>query len=215
MDFKRINKSYLIALLIFFKCMPNEVGYYSIMKVLPLNLHGWCSPENRKNLKKFILDTQPNIIVELGSWLGLSASVMCESMHINSKLYAIDTWKGSVEHSAKPEFKKFLATLYQQFLSNMIHLKLTDKVIPVRMGSLEAAASLNIEPNMIYVDASHEEEDVYNDIKAWYPKLAKNGIMCGDDWRWKTVQKGVTRIAKELNQKINFEGTFWWFNIKK
>ncbi len=59
---------------------------------------------------------------------------------------------------------------YWQFLTNCKNLKLTNKIIPIRMTSLEAAKFLSIKPDLIYIDASHEEVDVYNDIMAWYPK---------------------------------------------
>ena len=37
-------------------------------------------------------------------------------------------------------------------------------VVPVCVDTLEAARALDVMPQLIYVDASHEEEDVYNDI---------------------------------------------------
>ena len=39
-----------------------------------------------------------------------------------------------------------------------------------------------------YIDADHSEDGVYNDLCNWYPKLNDNGLMCGDDWIWKTIR---------------------------
>ena len=36
--------------------------------------------------------------------------------------------------------------------------------------------------DFIYIDASHEYEDVLNDLKMFLPKLKSNGIIAGHDW---------------------------------
>lgn len=128
-------------------------------------------------------------------------------------IFLIETHEctAAMQKSSK-QLADFYANLYNQFLSNMVHLDIQNKVIPVRMTTLQAASYLNINPDLVYVDASHAEEDVYNDIKSWYTKLALGGIMCGDDWGWPTVKKAVVRIANELNLPIHFEGNIWWFD---
>tara|TARA_Y100001970_G_scaffold285539_1_gene405600 strand:- start:8662 stop:9345 length:684 start_codon:yes stop_codon:yes gene_type:complete len=37
----------------------------------------------------------------------------------------------------------------------------------------------------VYIDAEHTYEAVINDLKFWYPKLKKNGILFGDDYYWR------------------------------
>ena len=54
------------------------------------------------------------------------------------------------------------------------------------LNSLDA--SNNYEDNFfdyIYIDAEHTYEAVTNDLKVWYPKLKKNGILFGDDYYWR------------------------------
>jgi len=72
---------------------------------------------------------------------------------------------------------------------------------------------LDIKPDLVYIDASHEEIDVYNDIKAWFPKLSRNGMLCGDDWNWESVRKGVTKYCNENNITVKNDDTFWWFEL--
>lgn len=174
---------------------------------------------NEKHLKRIIQEKKPKIVVELGSWLGKSTRFIAKNLldsKINGKVYAVDTWRGSAEHTSdRLDVKNKLPTLYQQFLSNCIHHKMTSIIIPIRMTTLEAAKALNVKPDLIYVDASHHEEDVYNDIMVWYKKLARGGIMCGDDWTWQSVVNAVKRAAHELGQEIQFEYNFWWFKAKK
>ncbi len=36
--------------------------------------------------------------------------------------------------------------------------------------------------DFVYIDANHSYESVKEDIKVWYPKVAKGGYLCGDDY---------------------------------
>jgi hypothetical protein len=98
---------------------------------------------------------------------------------------------------------------YRQFLSNVIHENLTDRIIPFRMNSTEAAEGLNIMADLIYIDAGHSEESVFNDIHAWSKHLNPNGILCGDDWGWPEVRRAVERGAILLEKQIYTKGNFW------
>ncbi len=191
---------------------------YKNINILPLKAwDSWFI--NQKPLLRLIERYNPNIVVELGSWLGASTTFMAKNSNASCHIYAVDIWSETKQCAESIKFSKdepriFFDEIYQQFLSNIIHLGLTDKIIPIRMDTLEAARCLNIQPDLVYVDASHETDAVYNDIKFWYVKLQANGIMCGDDWGWPSVQEGVKKIANELGQKISFAVNMWWFEPK-
>lgn len=187
---------------------------YKSVNILPQDMQGWLNVENKALLKQLVERYQPNVIVELGSWQGLSSVYLAGLMKKTGVLYAIDSWygKGVLKFDAeKPEDKKRIEICYQQFLSNIIHNKLCHKIVPIRMDTLEAARALTIKADLIYVDASHDEESVYNDIMHWYPKLNSGGIMCGDDWIWGSVKKGVQKAAAILHTTIKFSGNCWYF----
>ena len=188
---------------------------YNCIEVLPAHYFSMCI--NQKYLDQVIKDNDVSIIVELGSWLGGSAMYMAKLLPSNGKIYCVDHWLGSEEHHRphRTDVKHLLPTLYQQFLSNIIHSELTDKIIPYRATTVEAAKSLHVTPDLVYVDASHDSESVYNDIKNWYIKLAPGGIMCGDDWRHNGVNKGVRQFAEEHNIQIIAENNFWCFPPKE
>lgn len=150
-------------------------------------------------------------VIEVGSFLGASAIFMAQQPRVKA-VYAVDHWKGS------PGFEKgpvapMLPTLYEQFLSNVIHAGLTKVIRPVRKDSVEAARTLAVQADLIYIDADHTDEAVYSDLCAWYPKLKSHGVMCGDDWfAYTGVRSAVTRFAKERNLKIIVPdpvGPFW------
>jgi hypothetical protein len=200
--------------------MKNLPEPYKSIKIIPQDLYGWFSAANKQKLEEFIRNHKPKTILEIASWMGVSAIFMASISNQDSVVYAIDHWLGSLEHNTEKEYQVKLPTLYQQFLSNVIHSNLTHKIIPMRMSSLEAAAFLNIEPELIYIDGSHQEEDVYNDILAWYPKLKTGGILCGDDYTWVhpttgSVKRAIERAAKVLHiSTVTATHVFWHFPPK-
>ncbi len=200
--------------------MPHLINFRisSNINVLNYNHHGWFALANQIKLEEFIKNYNPKIIVELGSWLGSSAIFMGEKSSDTCKIYAIDTWLGSLEHHVITELKEKLPTLFHQFLSNVIHKNMTHKIIPFRMSSMEAVEIININNiDLLYIDASHDEIDVYNDIVKWWSKVDDNGIMCGDDFLWSSVKNAIEKAMQDLNiNKIYFHtfGNFWWFDTK-
>lgn len=217
------SKIVLISLIFFINHSLNcEISEpYKSSVTLPKKLLGWFSPSNQKNLKIIIKEKKPSTIVELGAFLGLSAVFFARNMPENCKFYTIDTWTGTgcknhpidLSHLYN-SYEGLLKNAYQQFLSNIKHEGLTEKITPIRMTTLDAADSLDLNPDLIYVDACHETECVYMDIKKWYPKLTMGGTICGDDWGWQSVRKGVIKAAQELKKTIHSEGNFWWFDPK-
>lgn len=202
-------KYILLSVLLFCKMHANEMPEpYRSIHVLPFDGQGWFG--NDAPLKNIIHGLPIKTIVEVGSWLGCSTRFFASELPDDGKVYAVDTWLGSEEeilHQTDPR----LPYLYQQFLSNVIHAGLTDKIIPVRMKSLEAAKALHVTADLIYLDGAHDTISVYNDILAWYPHLSQHGLMCGDDWMWESVAIAVRHAALLLNKKVHSCANFWWY----
>lgn len=176
---------------------------YRSITLLPYDPQGWFF--NSKQMEYFIKNRKVNTVIEVGSWLGQSTRYIADLLPSGGKVYAIDHWKGSIEHLAWPGLNR----LYGQFLSNAVHAGLTDKIIPIRMESLEAAKALSVQADLIYIDASHDTDNVIADIMAWYPRLKADGLMCGDDWTWDSVRVAVETCAPRLGKKIYSEENFW------
>ncbi len=189
--------------------------FNTLKKTLPLDMHGWFQSQNKINLELFIDKLKPKKVVEVGSWLGVSAIFMAELLDEDSKIYCVDPWIPYPEMDDMPELQERLKIAYEQFLSNCIHKKVTDKVVPMRMTSLEAHNFFEADIDLVYIDGSHSEENVTLDIKKWYKKLKSGGIICGDDFPHPSVKAAVEKVAIELGQKINNANRFWWYNPKE
>lgn len=185
---------------------------YEHVDLLPYNSHGWYPHGPR--FERLIAQYNVKNVLEVGSWLGASTRHLASLIPEDGKVFAVDHWQGSEEH-LRMDVRDWLPTLYQQFLSNVIHTGLTDKIVPIRMSSLEAAQklhSIDLQIDLVYLDGAHDYISVYNDICAWYPYIAEKGIMTGDDWHHGDIQQAVKRYAKENKLKIIFDNNFWMFD---
>lgn len=180
------------------------------IELLPYNAHGFY--QNAVPMEEIINKYHVKTVIEVGSWLGTSTRHIAILLPADGKVYAVDHWKGSPEHQpGQTYWIPQLDVLYEQFLSNVIHAGLHEKIVPIRMDSLQASRELvtKVQPDLIYIDASHEYEAVLADLRAWYPYVRKRGILCGDDWGWAGVIQAVTQFAKENRLKIETSGAFW------
>jgi hypothetical protein len=118
--------------------------------------------------------------VEIGSWKGKSTSFMCVEIINSGKqidFYCIDTFEGSIEHQNNPE----LPMLYDIFKSNMKPVEGYYK--DLKMTSMKAVNRFeNGSLDFVFIDGSHEYQDIKNDINAWLPKVKKGGVLAGHDY---------------------------------
>jgi predicted O-methyltransferase YrrM len=132
-------------------------------------------------------------IVEIGSFMGRSTIALAENTR--GQVTAVDTWAGSDE----PEHKKMLEGkpedwLFQEFLKNTTGLP---NILAVRMKSLDAASYMGPQKfDMIFIDASHDYENVKADILTWRELLTPGGLLCGHDFH--TGAPGVVQAVNEL-----------------
>jgi len=186
--------------------------YNTLKEVLPFNDMGWYF--NEVPMEKLLNERQAKVVIELGSWLGKSTRHIASLLPHDGLLYAVDHWLGSEEHQKSSDWSKYLPTLYEQFLSNTIHAHLTHKIIPVKMNTLEASEYFrqkHIIPDLIYLDASHDEQSVYHDLNSYFPLVQGHGILCGDDWGWGlSVQNAILRFAKEKHLFLEIPNNWFW-----
>ena len=209
----------------------NNIGtdvYDSFVPTHPLDLQGWVG--NQTIFEKLIDQQKPSVIIEVGTWKGKSAIMMAnvvKRLNLNCKIYCVDTWLGAIEFwdwlSHTPErnlhLKHGYPQVYYQFLSNVVHTNNQDVIIPVPLPSNLGCKLLkrkNIQSQLIYIDASHETDDVYDDMKHYYELLSPGGIMFGDDYSWESVRNGVSKFVSDHNyqSQLSNDGHLNWI-LKK
>jgi predicted O-methyltransferase YrrM len=184
---------------------------------------GWGSDSTA--FAKLIESAQDlELIIEVGTWKGGSAITMANAIQAHNSaatILCIDTWLGALEfwqNHQDPErygslkLKHGYPSVYYQFLANICHAGHQSRVVPFPQTSATAALFLRthgIQSGLIYIDGSHEEEDVYQDLLDYWPILTNGGTIFGDDYTWDGVRLAVTRFTKENGLHIAFEEDKW------
>jgi len=188
----------------------------------PFDGHGWGS--DSPAFRELILAQKPRLIIEVGTWKGGSALQMAsvlEEAKLPGTILCIDTWLGALEfwtdltdpaRYGSLRHDHGWPTVYFQFLANVCHRHLQHRIVPFPQTSATGALWLRhygLRGDLIYIDGSHEEEDVYQDVLDYWEVLAPGGTLFGDDWSWDGVRLAVERFAREQNLRVSFLADKW------
>lgn len=167
---------------------------------------------------KLIQQTNPKLILELGSWYGASSIAMgkiIKSLKLDTKIVCVDTWLGSKEFIGLHETdhtRQLLPTYgypnaYYQFLANICYSNLQDIIVPFPQTTTAACKWLsdkNINCDLAYIDGSNDSIDLYYDMLCSWNLLNDNGIMFGDDYSnpaWLSINIGLNKFCAEKGIK--------------
>lgn len=198
----------------------NDIGqhiYEGIEAAASIEVAGWNS--TNPAFAQIIGEIKPQTIVEVGTWLGASAIHMaqrCADIGITPRIYCVDTWLGAAEfwttqadtQDRDLRLKNGYPQVYWEFLSNVVRHNLTDIITPVPNTSAIGCQILKhkgVVPDLIYIDGSHDVEDVRADIRCYREILRPGGIMFGDDFDWIGVKSAV---CAEI-ESVETSGPFW------
>ena len=139
--------------------------------------------------------------VEVGSWKGRSGTYMGVEIVNSGKeqsLVCVDIWVGSAEHQGMGILNE--DGLYLEFQKNIepVNAQRPGTIEFIRGKSMDVVESIqNFSLDFVFIDASHEYEDVIADINSWYPKVKEGGVIAGHDYpHWPGVKKAVDEYFK-------------------
>ena len=159
------------------------------LKEVSKGIPGWLADNEGIFLYNAAKNCTKGEIVEIGSWKGKSTVWLAEGSKAGKKLkvHAIDPHKG---YDSKPTLK--------DFTENIESAKVDDIVVPIVKTSEEAAKSFRKPVEFIFIDGSHEYDDVKKDFELWFPKVMSGGIMAFHDT---LGYDGPRRVVNELVYK--------------
>lgn len=149
-------------------------------------------------------------ILEVGSWMGRSTRALADNTL--GTIIAVDTWRGSDEEEHKATLEgKSDSWLMDEFRRNMLGVT-PGKVTTFRDTSVNAAAyfhHMGVTFDMIFLDASHDYDNVRADILAWLPLVERGGIISGHDYSPNWL--GVVKAVNELIGGVKKSDGFIWY----
>lgn len=204
-------KKFLFGILLMVAPMlANDI--YDVIDEIKFDPTGYFATEGP--LDAIFRDHDIRTVIELGSWAGASTRFLGYRVGPSGKVYAIDHWKGNPNFRPESSDPR-LDHIFHLFLSNIRNAGLSDRIVPIRMTTDEAAKALSVTADLIYIDASREAGQVYRDVMNWYPHLNEGGILCGAEWREPSIKKGVGKAARELGLSVETDrkGHFWRLKV--
>ena len=149
-------------------------------------IEGWLSNEVAELLIDCARRMPANaVIVEIGSWKGKSTACLALARP-DVRVFAIDPFTGSQEH--RHMYGDDVET-YPEFCNNLKNLNVKTRVVEHVMTSKEAVSQVSENIGLLWIDGSHEYQDVLEDFQLWFPKVVEGGFVLFHDSKWPGVRK--------------------------
>ncbi|HLI23192.1 MAG TPA: class I SAM-dependent methyltransferase [Stellaceae bacterium] len=161
-------------------------GYYGVVPALAKSLRGG------------------SVVVEIGVAYGYHALDLLQSMP-SWRYNGVDPYQAGYD-DADP-FSRDVAALFgetseQRAMDRLYEAvretlrSFGDRAVLHRQPSVDASRGFADESaDLIFIDGDHRYAAVNADLAAWWPKLRRGGIFCGDDYLWPDVKKAVDEFV--------------------
>lgn len=163
--------------------------------------------KKRQSIQKF---SKNSICAEVGVFEGGFSKVI-QIMTEPKKLYLIDCWQKFDDNTGwnRDPMSKMSQQEWDDVYQNVLDAnKDKENVEVIKFFSISASAMFEDEYfDWVYIDANHSYQAVLDDLNAWYPKVKKGGILCGDDYylyKWVDVHTAVSDFLKQRKLKLNY-----------
>lgn len=152
-------------------------------------------------------ELKPKLIIEVGTFLGMSAinmAYLARKHNPDVEIVCIDTFLGSQEMWVddrilfKPlPFYNGRAGVYEQFLNNVVRKGLDDTITPFPIDSINGAMVLEyhkVKADLIYIDGAHDYDSCRADFIRYKDILRDEGVMLIDDAHHEPVFRAAVEI---------------------
>lgn len=179
-----------------------ESGVLMFDEAILLGIGGWFAVEEARYLYDKAVKTE-GFIVELGSWMGRSTYALACAVRDSGKppIIAVDRFTGSSEHRAGAPNGKVWT--FPQYHDNLTRVgAVPDHVITIMGDTVQVARIFpNESVSLLFHDASHEYGFVMVDLRAWVPKVRKDGVICIHDIAWWDVERASKEAGFEVKRR--------------
>lgn len=159
------------------------------------DVEGWLHLDEAAALYRGVqalpLERDPLILVEIGSWKGRSSITMATALRDAGRrgtVHAIDPHTGNVEHHERWGS----VDTFDEFVANVERAGASDLVAPIRGYAHDVVDRFEDGTvDLLFIDGSHEYEDVRTDLDDWVPKLAAPAVVGLNDTSWPGVYKAI------------------------
>lgn len=184
-----------------------------------LAIRGWMGEDELQVIEQLCSKVPVDgIIVEVGCMMGRTTSCIAMSAHPSVKIYSIDLWDGEVIPN---EFDDEIIERYafplktdknsvKTFIENT---KKFNNVIAIHFPHTQIP---ELNPDLVFIDASHTNPSDWEIINFWLPKMRRGGILAGHDYgqEFPDVIENVKKLEALLTIPVTLHaGSLWSFNL--
>ena len=155
----------------------------------------------RLDILRWIRELDFTVGAEIGVEAGRYAELICQQ-NTQVKLYGVDPYLKYDEYR-EYQNQHLMEEIFQAMIQRMAGYIKHEKYEVVRKKSMDALADFKDESlDFVYIDANHEGNYPYDDIKGWAKKVKKGGLIMGHDYvRIKvldfTIKDALTKYTLE------------------
>lgn len=169
------------------------------------SMDGWTTPERACAMAAAIIETRPQVCVDIGVFAGRSTIAQGFALRDNQRgmTYGIDPWSpdvaaqaDDVDESAKWwENQSRLEDMHRSAVKAIWDHKLEPWVTLIRARS-EHVHQLFPDIDFLNIDGGHGELVSTRDVELYLPRVVSGGYVFFDDSDWPSTQKALTMIEK-------------------
>lgn len=152
-------------------------------------------------------------IVEVGTWFGKSTCYLTSRAKMSGKplkIFAVDNFKKNLS-----VLKQNSKSIYSEFIQNMTKAGVIDIITVLPIESTVAAHNFSNESlSTVLLNNNQNYEQILSELKAWYPKVKKGGIIAGQNYCFQAVKNAIKnmRLKVEIYAGDVNEWEFWVHN---
>jgi hypothetical protein len=144
--------------------------------------------------------------LEIGSWEGRSAVFFLEFLP-QCRIVCVDTFAGSPEHLANPDWRANLPEIERRFDANTAPYRgRVEKIRANSVAALDVLAKAGRRFDLIYVDGSHRRDDVLVDTLLAWPMLNAGGRLIWDDYGGGKRLPDAERVQPAVDLFLDLHG---------
>lgn len=181
-------------------------------------IQGWCTLDKAFHLAEKVVETKPQVAVEIGIFEGKSMIPIALAMAFNKLgvVNGIDPWAkadavvgeaGGAAHEnwwANIDFEALATNTINHIANNalseycrILRMKSQDAVKLFKDGTID----------FLHIDGNHSETSSCSDVIMWLPKVKIGGIIFFDDIDWSSTSKASELLGQWCGE-ISKHGTY-------
>jgi MMP 1-O-methyltransferase len=162
-------------------------------------IHGFVFPDEMYALACYAAQVQaPNVICEIGSYQGLSTTILALFSPLDVLVYSVD-----IHDIGEGDDYVFCGYDNQKWMEAILRYGLASKVRAVNLKS-QAVGKIFDEPiGLLFEDGSHSTQSVRDDLSVWLPHMIPGGIVAFHDMPVTEEARPRSQILKAVEERTD------------